>query len=765
MDPNAPDPMTPALRDGMHGGRRIASTPFTGFSAVSGITPSVDRSAFLDKRDVPQFRLSGLGSSVKRNGEYFGLREPSSQGSQAETSVDNDSHALFMSNTGKKRGRTSTSSELVLDQSNNKSFDDISRKYAQATREVDLLKRKLMESKLESERRIAGLERDLNRQTTRYEAQVSEVDRANQMERDMVNKLRNIEMNSIQEKHKLNDKIRELEKELRRANSANSEIEATLSVQVTELKNELDYARTVVEEREHQVKTLQLDLENAESRAMHSSASDDEDAVTRLQFCVRKLETENKDLKLQLKAAESGGAVSGRASELNIELRTSRRRESELLKRLEECEREVRQLRDASQESGAAQARLGRLSGQRDALLSIEAERDALAAEKEEWTTLFRRVLKGHAQLKSNENDVPSTNGHVPQDLSPMHALGVLQEFENMCAFLSKKRGSLEVKLTKTSAELSAKEDAARAAKKMLRELQVKHVEVEERLHDLEKRNLFLSKERDSLLRVIDSVKGEAYGTLPKAQQNEAAVKELREAYDRQIEELKKSLAAAHERVSDLENEAKVFKGGASPAANRARTAQIKDQEAELNAALVENKKLANNLEKALDKVAELEHQVANGVYNPSKTRIVHLTQNPERKAMQVAAAMAAKGPDAEGLESAGDPNKRTERLKKIFKETSHAFREAVYLLTGYKVDMFDKGGQQQLRLRSMFAELPGDELIFQCEGSNLALIETPFCKRIDENTFAYLQRCNSVPAFLSTLTLDLFSKQTLALN
>ena len=49
-------------------------------------------------------------------------------------------------------------------------------------------------------------------------------------------------------------------------------------------------------------------------------------------------------------------------------------------------------------------------------------------------------------------------------------------------------------------------------------------------------------------------------------------------------------------------------------------------------------------------------------------------------------------------------------------------------------------------------------------DGGGLELLETPFCKFLDENTFAYLTKCNSVPAFLATLTLDLFGKQTLLL-
>ena len=44
-------------------------------------------------------------------------------------------------------------------------------------------------------------------------------------------------------------------------------------------------------------------------------------------------------------------------------------------------------------------------------------------------------------------------------------------------------------------------------------------------------------------------------------------------------------------------------------------------------------------------------------------------------------------------------------------------------------------------------------------------MLETAFCKRLDDDMFAYLTRCNSVPAFLASLTLDLFERQTFTMN
>jgi mitotic spindle assembly checkpoint protein MAD1 len=114
------------------------------------------------------------------------------------------------------------------------------------------------------------------------------------------------------------------------------------------------------------------------------------------------------------------------------------------------------------------------------------------------------------------------------------------------------------------------------------------------------------------------------------------------------------------------------------------------------------------------------------------------------------------------------DSNKLNQRLKEMFKERITSFREAVYLLTGYKVDLYTaeddaKAGQEckRLRLRSMYAESPDDSLIFQWRGETLELLETPFASKIDPKLFSYLNRSNSVPAFLSNVTIELFENQT----
>jgi len=61
-----------------------------------------------------------------------------------------------------------------------------------------------------------------------------------------------------------------------------------------------------------------------------------------------------------------------------------------------------------------------------------------------------------------------------------------------------------------------------------------------------------------------------------------------------------------------------------------------------------------------------------------------------------------------------------------------------------------------------MFAEREADFVMFQRDGSgNMQFLETDFSKTIPQILNRYLRRTNSIPAILSSLTLELFEKQT----
>jgi len=197
--------------------------------------------------------------------------------------------------------------------------------------------------------------------------------------------------------------------------------------------------------------------------------------------------------------------------------------------------------------------------------------------------------------------------------------------------------------------------------------------------------------------------------------------------------------------------------------------------------------------------------------FDPAATRVLHLVRNPTaeaaaKKAAEVAeaAAAAAEAASSSGSTAAAasaavrsalkavrtpaprgmatpqqqqrgglgpqqppptDSDKYNTRLKDMFREHIALFREAVYLLTGFKVDMITAAGPNpKFRLRSMYAPSEADTLLFQFgEGSRqLELLDTPFATTLDSKILVYLRQCNSIPAFLSNITLNLFESSTL---
>lgn len=129
-----------------------------------------------------------------------------------------------------------------------------------------------------------------------------------------------------------------------------------------------------------------------------------------------------------------------------------------------------------------------------------------------------------------------------------------------------------------------------------------------------------------------------------------------------------------------------------------------------------------------------------------------------------------APAPAASAIPLAVDSAKLNLRLKEMFKERITTFREAVYLLTGWKIDMIfesaskEGGGtvKPQLRLRSMYAETPEDSLLFQwTEENKLNLMGTLFAQKMNPTLLQSLQTLNSVPIFLGAVTSELFEMQT----
>eukprot|EP00512_Aurantiochytrium_limacinum_P009566 CAMPEP_0171550458 /NCGR_PEP_ID=MMETSP0960-20121227/7077_1 /TAXON_ID=87120 /ORGANISM="Aurantiochytrium limacinum, Strain ATCCMYA-1381" /LENGTH=840 /DNA_ID=CAMNT_0012099399 /DNA_START=34 /DNA_END=2555 /DNA_ORIENTATION=+ len=525
---------------------------------------------------------------------------------------------------------------------------------------------------------------------------------------------------------------------------------------------------------------------NRKNRRGKKSSEDGKDSKAALEREVRKLQaslevTEARlreavaraeDQEAEIQALHEGSAVSGRLAELNSSLNRADERESTLRMRIRELERQLEQREDDSAAVEALRAQVRKLETQRDGLVQMEAECSAMKAERREWADMFTDLIDD------------------ARDITPSLVFNAMRELQSDHLKLSHQFTSTKTRLAEAS---SAKDSATKTIgvlEKQLSKARQDIAEYADRTAALEKQNLFLDRERSALLRVIDTVGDEPYATMSKANQDKVA--QEREQRRADLDELRENLKAAHKRIEELEDNSNAqVRLGMSPAVAKQRSKQVETLEARVDGLEKEKKSLEKRLDEALDRLAELEHDEAAGVVNPSKTKVLHLTFNPERKARGVTSSEAGDSGEVSALraeiaelkaklEAVGngngssssaagvDPMKRHERLKNTFKEWTRTFKEAVYLLTGLKIDMMENdaaagSATKILRAKSMFAERSSDELRFRwnTETDAIELLETDFAQRIDQDVFAYLSNFKSVPAFLAQLQSDLFSRQT----
>ncbi|KAK2095433.1 Mitotic spindle assembly checkpoint protein MAD1 [Saguinus oedipus] len=104
----------------------------------------------------------------------------------------------------------------------------------------------------------------------------------------------------------------------------------------------------------------------------------------------------------------------------------------------------------------------------------------------------------------------------------------------------------------------------------------------------------------------------------------------------------------------------------------------------------------------------------------------------------------------------------RVEQLKEVFQTKIYEFCKVCCRLTSYQIDITTENQY----LTSLYAEHQGNCLIFKAtspSASKMKLLETELSRTVGELIELRLQHQDSIAAFLSWLTLELFSLQTMA--
>lgn len=490
-----------------------------------------------------------------------------------------------------------------------------------------------------------------------------------------------------------------------------------------------------------------------------------------------------KDLEQKLCLQEQDAAV---VKSMKSELLRLPRMEREL-KRLREENTHLREMRETNgllaEELEGLQRKLGRQEKMQEALVDLELEKEKLLAKLQSWEKLDQTM---------------GLNLRTPEDLSRF-----VVELQQRELALKEKNNSITSSARGLEKAQQQLQDEVRQVNAQLLEERKKRETHEALARRLQKRNALLTKERDGMRAILGSYDSE----LTQAEYSPQLTQRMWEAEDMvqkvhahssemeaQLSQALEELGVQKQRADTLEMELKMLRAQTSSAEasfpfckEEVDALRLKVEELEGERSRLEQEKQALEM--------QMERLTLQGDYNQSRTKVLHMSLNPASMARQrqredhdrlqeecerlrgLVHALERGGPIPADLEAASSlPSSKevaelrkqvesaelkNQRLKEVFQTKIQEFRKVCYTLTGYQIDVTT---ESQYRLTSRYAEHQTDCLIFKAtgpSGSKMQLLETEFSRSVPELIELHLLQQDSIPAFLSALTIELFSRQT----
>uniref|UniRef100_A0A8K9XLU9 Mitotic spindle assembly checkpoint protein MAD1 n=1 Tax=Oncorhynchus mykiss TaxID=8022 RepID=A0A8K9XLU9_ONCMY len=451
--------------------------------------------------------------------------------------------------------------------------------------------------------------------------------------------------------------------------------------------------------------------------------------------------------------------------------------------RVPDMDKELRQLREENvylretrenvillkEETEGLRRKVERMEKMKEEMVNVELEKEKLSQKLQAWENLGQST---------------GLNIRTPEDLSreviqiQQREIAVKQHnytLTSSCRSVERSKADLQGEL------LSLRSKSLEEQKK--RETQ------ESLVRRLQKRVLLLTKERDGMRAILESYDSE----LSSSDYTPQLSRRLREAEDvltktqNHNTEMEVLLTKAQEEAGALKLQVQTVRVCVCVCC----VGRLKIEELEGERQRLEEQN--NVLE------LRLERHNLQGDYNPVKTKVLHFSLNPTSMAKQqrveevealraeveclrerlrslqtggaipLAAAAGETSLSLPPSQEVLDLRKQMEtaelknqRLKEVFQRKIQEFRTVCYVLTGYQIDITT---ENQYRLTSVYAEHMDDSLLFKNTGpgshGSMQLMETDFSRTLREMVDLHLHHQKSIPAFLSAVTLDLFSRQT----
>ncbi|KAM8961995.1 mitotic spindle assembly checkpoint protein MAD1 isoform 2-T2 [Pelodytes ibericus] len=636
-------------------------------------------------------------------------------------------------------------------------------------------------ARIELEKEVSINAKNYEREADRNQELYNRIKMLEEKETEFQNRLQ--EQNEMNKSFKKNmeaqsKKLLEKETKLSEANEAITTLKGTVSeLQWTIMNQEMQLKS---QETQTQELTEQLEMQRKKLQDGSQKTQETQD----LQALNTDLEQKIKDLELKLSAQEQDAAI-------------VKSMKSDLAK-LPKLERELQQLREENayhremkennallkEEVESLQRAMERYERMKEELVGLEFEKEQLLKKLKNWENLEQTGL----------------SIRTPDDLSKQ-IVAIQQR---------------EIKLKEENLKITNSAQKLDAARKNLQEelLKVQNNFLEEKkrreqqdalVRRLQKRVLLLSKERDGMRSILDSYDSE----LTPSEHSPQLSRRLREAEEMlqrvhaQNSEMEAQLSQAMEesgnqkqRAEMLTSELRLLKSqmGTSYQSNSITSEAVNSLRLKIEELETERGRLEEEnriLEMRLEKLS------LQGCYDPTKTKVIHFSLNPVSRAKQqrkdsvqhlqeecdklreivrvledgthvpdkleTPPVIQSSQEITELKKQVESAELKNQRLREVFQTKIHEFRTVCYMLTGYRIDITT---ENQYRLTSMYAEHKEDNLLFKSSstsGGKLKLLETDFSLTLRDFIDLHLHHQNSIPAFLSAVTLDLFSRQTIA--
>ncbi|XP_006804392.1 mitotic spindle assembly checkpoint protein MAD1 [Neolamprologus brichardi] len=644
---------------------------------------------------------------------------------------------------------------------------------------------------------------ELSHKRARFELEKAASDSARDLEHEVD---RNQEL--LTQIKKLEERAEEANKKITEQKEANDALQKNLeglNKTLEERDDKLGTANQTISSLKDEIRELRQKIQNQDSK-ISAQTLENQELQEKLDLQQRKYQ-EVSQLCQSLQAAQSS------CSDHIIKIKELERRlvfqeqdfaivktvKSEVA-RVPDLEKELKRLRDDNaylresrencsllkEEVEGLRKKLERMEKTKEELINIELEKERLTEKLHAWENLGQST---GLNIRSDTISKCVRLNHKEKYLN-RH----LYNLSNIVRSVERSQSELRAELTQQHSKTLEEQKKREAQDALVRRLQ--------------KRVLLLTKERDGMRAILESYDSELAPTeyspqlskrlreaedilqktqshnaemeaqLTKAQEETGTLKLQLQTAELELESLKKQQASATDSNSLLTKEEVTIL-----------RQKIEDLERERQRLEEQNNILEMRLER---------HNLQ-GDYDPVKTRVLHLKVNPTAIAKQerqqevealrqevtrlrdLVRSLQSGGAVGHSQDDTHNPSfslslapskevldlrkqmesseLRNQRLKEVFQRKIQEFRTVCYVLTGYQIDITT---ENQYRLTSVYAEHMDDSLLFK-KGSNgsMQLMETEFSKTLGEMVALHLHHQKSIPAFLSAVTLDLFSRQT----